>query len=450
MSAQYSTLNMNGKTVFRNNSAKYCGGGIHAAQSTLYFTGNSVFCDNIAGIYGEGISNVHPGYYGGGIYAWNSTLSLAGIVTFKRNSAEIGGGFYAGYSTVDLTGNSTFRSNSARTSGGGFYAKGSFLKIATHNIVKYSKYSCSTDTSLFISNLALIHGGAIHTIDSTLSFERCNIFSGNSAGYYGGGIHSHNSTLNFSGDTSFSSNSAGLQGGGINGLGSSIYFSGNTTFRENTAARGGGEYLANTFNFFSRYANLTMDSNEVTEYGGAVYVQDSEPVSYCFDVDILNLGRCFLQVAGSYNIAWNYTGYEIQAYLDIHLQFYTNYAQIAGSAVYGGALKGCIMEMHHEMGGVSTTNGSLLYLKLEVDSVSSDPYKVLLCEAGIPNFNTSNSELIRQVYPGELLHFPVVAAGQGEETTPAVIRAFFNDTNGIVSLAQFQDRIKGACTLERV
>ena len=73
---------------------------------------------------------------------------------------------------------------------------------------------------------------------------------------------------------------------------------------------------------------------------------------------------------------------------------------------------------------------------------------MLLCKDGIPNFNTSNSELLRQVYPGELLHFPVVAAGQGEETTPAVIRAFFNDTNGIVSLAQFQDtqKVKKNCT----
>ena len=73
---------------------------------------------------------------------------------------------------------------------------------------------------------------------------------------------------------------------------------------------------------------------------------------------------------------------------------------------------------------------------------------MLLCKDGIPIFNTSNSEVLRQVYPGELLHFPVVAAGQGEETTPAVIRAFFNDTNGIVSLAQFQDtqKVKKNCT----
>jgi len=154
--------------------------------------------------------------------------------------------------------------------------------------VKYSG-----EGSLFNSNLALIHGGAIYTDSSTLTFERCNIFSGNSAGYYGGGIHTENSTLKFSGDTTFSSNSARQQSGGINGLGTSIYFRGNITFTANTAARGGGEYLANSFNFFSHYANLTMDGNNVTEYGGAVYVEDYDPVSYCFDIDIYKLDRCF-------------------------------------------------------------------------------------------------------------------------------------------------------------
>jgi len=41
-----------------------------------------------------------------------------------------------------------------------------------------------------------------------------------------------------------------------------------------------------------------MDSNNVTEYGGAVYVKDSDPISYCFS-DIANLEKCLFQVDGS-------------------------------------------------------------------------------------------------------------------------------------------------------
>ena len=110
-------------------------------------------------------------------------------------------------------------------------------------------------TLVFMDNSALIHGGAVYTKNSILSYEGRNTFSGNSTQYYGGGIYSENSTLKFSGDTSFCSNSGLVQGGGIYGLAASIYFRGNNSFTANSAARGGGEYL---------------DSNNAAVYGGAV------------------------------------------------------------------------------------------------------------------------------------------------------------------------------------
>ena len=115
--------------------------------------------------------------------------------------------------------------------------------------------SCNLD---FMDNSALIQGGAVHAEDSTLRFEGFNTFSGNSARYYGGGVYSENSTLTFSGNTDFRSNSGWLQGGGIYGLGTSLYFSGNSSFTANTAVRGGGEYLADSFNFLSRNATFTI------------------------------------------------------------------------------------------------------------------------------------------------------------------------------------------------
>ena len=104
--------------------------------------------------------------------------------------------------------------------------------------------------------------------------------------------------MKFSGDTSFCSNSGQVQGGGIYGLGASIYFSGNNSFTANTAARGGGEYLVDSFNFLFHNTVITMDSNNATEYGGAVYVEDSDPFSYCFPTPYL-LVRCFFQVYGT-------------------------------------------------------------------------------------------------------------------------------------------------------
>jgi len=58
-----------------------------------------------------------------------------------------------------------------------------------------------------------------------------------------------------------------------------LYFSGNNSFTANTAARGGGEYLVDSLNFLFPNTVVTMDSNNATEYGGAVYVEDCNSLS---------------------------------------------------------------------------------------------------------------------------------------------------------------------------
>ena len=95
-------------------------------------------------------------------------------------------------------------------------------------------------------------------------------------------------------------------------------------------------------------------------------------------------------------------------------------------------------------------NPSLDVLNMEMqqeqNSISSAPLQVCMCEDGIAN--CSIIELIVQVYPGELLHIPVVATGQRNGVVPAVVRAFFAKTDGNTSLAQFQDtqNVKAECT----
>ena len=423
------TLNFTGKTTIRENSAKGNGGGINAVYSTLNFTGNSRFIEN----------SVER--YGGGMFIWYSTLKFTSNSTFRNNTAERdGGGTYASHSALDFTGISSFRHNSARNFGGG-------IRTTFQTILKFSgnsnvDNSCNLD---FMDNSALIHGGAVHAEDSTLRFEGFNTFSGNSARYYGGGVYSENSTLTFSGNTDFRSNSGWLQGGGIYGLGTSLYFSGNSSFTANTAVRGGGEYLADSFNFLSRNATFTMDSNSATEYGGAVYAEDPDPVSYCFPA-ISDLKKCFFQIHGSIEnipivvLSSTAGSVVINAYFNIHINMYDNNARVAGSAVFGGSLDSCFSQVHfdsenHE--GIILVDLFALNLDLEPNTVSSDPFQVCMCEYGIPNCNTS--EVVRQVYPGELLHFPVVAAGQREGIVPATVRAFFTDTNKNTSLAQYQD-----------
>jgi len=76
-----------------------------------------------------------------------------------------------------------------------------------------------------------------------------------------------------------------------------VAFKGNNSFTSNIAAKGGGQYLVNSVDFFSQNTTFIMDGNNATAYGGAVYVVDSNPASYCFP-DISKLERCFYQIHG--------------------------------------------------------------------------------------------------------------------------------------------------------
>jgi len=435
---KYNTLNFNGDTVFRNNLAGRFGGGIRASESTLNFIGNTTFKQNSA-----------DSQNGGGIDVWNSTLNFIGNTTYRNNSAkQLGGGISTFFSTLNFTGSTTFRDNPAIL-GGGIYTRKSILDISGDNITGKSSGDYNSFTSVLMDNSALMHGGAVYTKDSILSFEGCNTFSGNSAQYYGGGIYSENSTLKFSGNTSFKSNSGHLQGGGIYGHIASIYFKGNSSFTSNSAARGGGEYLVDSFNFLFHNTVVTMDSNNTTEYGGAVYVEDSNPFSYCFLLSVL----CFFQVYGTIEPHGSFSDLTaaIRASLNIHSYFYNNHAGISGSAIYGGYIDNCVVHLEY-----SSSRTHLLFdapidvlnmeIQQEPNSISSNPLQVCMCEDGIPNCSTR--EFNRQVYPGELLHFPVVATGQRGGVVPAVVQAFFTGMHGNTSLAQFQDtqNVQTDCT----
>ena len=470
-----SSLKFTGNTTFQSNSAN-SGGGILASDSSLKFTGNTIFKQNSAySEYGGGINiwnstldftgnatfkqNSADSKSGGGIVAWNSTLNFIGNTTYRNNSAQQhGGGIWALYSTLNFSGNTTFRNNSALL-GGGIYTRKCILDIAENsrdNIM--GKDSGGYNSIVFMDNSALIHGGAVYTKDSILSVEGLNTFSGNSAQNYGGGIYSEKNTLKFSGNTRFRSNSGLLKGGGIYGLATSMYFSGNNSFRANTAARGGGEYLVDSFNFLSHNTVVTMDSNNATEYGGAVYVEDSDPFSYCLPLS--ELVGCFLQVYGKIklpNVSFEFLPSSaaltasICASLNVHSYFYNNHAGISGSAIYGGSIDNCIIPVEYgdsmeEYFFEPFIDVLSMDMQQEPNSISSDPLQVCMCEDGIAD--CSILEIIAQLYPGELLHIPVVVTGQRNGVVPAVVRAVFAESDGNTSLAQFHDtqNVKTDCT----
>jgi len=79
---------------------------------------------------------------------------------------------YMTASTLNITGNTTFRKNNAEYYGRSIYVWKTTLNLVTYRVEINSKYAdCSSHTFLFMNNSAEILGGAVYTLDSTLTFE---------------------------------------------------------------------------------------------------------------------------------------------------------------------------------------------------------------------------------------------------------------------------------------
>ena len=244
------------------------GCGITALNSILLFTGNTSFLGN------KGSSLVNAG----AISAAGSELHFIGTNNFIHNSADSGSGgaVSANNTSLSFAGSSDFNSNTGGITGGAISVTNTSLSF--------------TGDSNFEHNLAG-EGGAIFASESSMHFTGVSNFKYNKALAASGGAISAsiNCVLNISGTSNFSSNYA-PQGGAISAqLKTTVMFDGTISFTNNTGtlnkyqigdSYGGGLYLA--IASFSILPNTTVywENNHAT-FGGAIYVVDSIPFSYC-------------------------------------------------------------------------------------------------------------------------------------------------------------------------
>lgn len=215
-------------SVVRGSSAVNGGGMRISSGSTVQITGGR-FENNSA-------SNL-----GGGLSVHGSTLNLDGV-TVIDNSATLGGALGAGafsgsLSTVSVL-NSTFQGNRTQQSGGGI-----LVKENTEIVVN----GCH-----FIDNISLQWSGGAIASDQNPLEVRNSIFDGNRA-LFGGAIHLHYSP------DALLQNSVIVNGHARDGAG--VYVTGGRV----------------------RLDGNTLSHNVVTEYGGAVVIQEGADAEVRFN-----------------------------------------------------------------------------------------------------------------------------------------------------------------------
>ena len=404
-------LSFNGTSNFIGNSVDNGNDGVISASFnvSLSFTGTNNFINNSAG-------------EGGAISASsNVSLSFIGANNFINNSAGEGGAIFASYNVlVTFIGASNFINNTSVFFGGVISAS--------------SNVSLSfTGASNFINNSA-IEGGVISALyNVSLSFTGTSIFIINSAGQGGAIAAVFNVAMSFTGNNSFINNSADL-GGAILAHNTSLHFIGIVNFINNSAhavGEGGGVYLSSSSSFFI-FPNTTVYwENNHARLGGAIYVDDqSNPFVYCTQFE----DNCFFQLPGQ----------NLSNGIDVQFVFKDNSADVAGSALYGGAIDNC------KLTGLNSYRSGEVFDRLvhyEEDSItnssiSSAPFRICTCEAN--RLDCSNSPTY-SVYPGETFHVSVAAVGQRNGTVPSAVRSGF--TAGHLQGFQYiQETVNSTCT----
>ena len=382
------TFFFTGTNNFDGNVAGGCGAICTSGYAVLSFNGTNNFIGNSASYSFSGS--------GGAICISNTVSSFSGINNFVNNSAGMtepgdGGAIFAFNNAVlSFNGTNNFISNSADYGIGDSGGDGGAI------CASYSPVLSFNGVTNFLNNSATDHGGAIFLdTNSTLTFNNTITFVNN------GHIKGKTNTLN----------SETIRGGGV-------CFGLQSTF----------SLLPNTSVYWE---------NNHAKFGGAIYVIDASPLSYCAAlIPYAPKEECFFQVPGQ-NLS----------NIDVQLVFKDNSADAAGSVLYGGTIGNCKL-----IGLESYNSGKVFNQLVHIENcndynttscISSEPLRICPCENKLPECSESQYDVPVTVHPGETFQVSVVAAGQRDGTVPDNVISF---TKGELLASQYLQQAGNTCT----
>ena len=393
---------MNNK--FQNNHAAASGGCLASiTNNTITFTENS-FLNNGAGF--GGVLSVYQ----------NTTLTIMNN-DLHNNVALNGGVLYTHQSIVELY-NNNFSNNTAQLMGGVIFC------IASSNINIQRQHR-------LWNNIAQ-YGGGVAAIDCQLTLAGNTSFENNTA-TYGGGLYADDLHLYISGWTNFISNLATKDGGGAYASRSVFSTEQGITFQKNSALNNGGGMMLTGGSkiHLQRNTYFNFTNNSAKQKGGALMIQESNSLSFCAKLSckFLTGTDCFFQIQTQTSYSAHTPIPEITELHNIRFYFRDNTALEAGATLYGSSIDYCSLTCVNQHNEISDGNSPYLcpisgkifdHIVSNVSlGISSDPLYICTCNDN--ETVCSSSAITLTVYPGGIITVPVLAHGQRNGTTPAVI-----------------------------
>ena len=263
---------------------------------------------------------------------------------------------------------------------------GSALRIATDELLDTKFY-------VLLHNLTFDNNSVLHDIPIKQSFA-VTLGLLNSRG-----VNISNCTF---------SNNRGSALGLVNAI---VTFFGDNYFINNAGCKGGGiNFIITSYIYLSPDAYLSFIDNHADVTGGAINI-DQPAVYYNRDVSV---ALCFFQFLGKRNETVSKFFY-----------FNNNTADVAGTAVYGGAVDSCLLAEGLYFRGLYFEpslflNSSTFVNQPGYSVISSDPLDVCFCNnENSPNCSTSTMD--HSAFPGQIINFTIAVVGQlGNLTTGTI------------------------------
>ena len=409
----------------------------HVSQALVQTVGSRIYCNNLnrilfnvhsASIAGLHFYSCYHTYKGktnvdinnctfnesyvaiiGNERVWPAVLTLAGDIDFASSGTSI----YFRYVNLLILGNVTFSNNDDSDSGmiSGIYCA---LEVQSDAVVTFNGRGSHSGSGIDLQYCNV-------TISGHVQFH--NIIAD-----YGGGISVVCSpyepcTFIVEGNIYFLNNSARHHGGGMYLKYGNVQLKGKVFFENNLANESGGAmYLHSSFLYFWTFALLTISNNHAGRFGGAIYIFDTNPYSYCPADALMHTEDCFFQVVDR----------NVSQQLDVQIVSENNTAELGGDMLYGGAVDHCEMEGNEKSGVIFN---KLANITEDATLIASEPFRVCHCTENRPQCGNFIIPIFERVLPGQTLTISVVTVGQRNGSAPSVIQGYLSDMTGQVLLA---------------
>ena len=213
----------------------------------------------------------------------------------------------------------------------------------------------------------------------------------------------------------------GNEGSALSAFEVSIFMSGTNIFTGNSGIIGGGISLQDSRLIFVPHTLVVFRDNFALQHGGAINIIQQSDVNF----------PCFFQI----------NDIDFLSDPNITLYFQDNYAQEAGSLLYGGSVDRCIVSTQSSF-HINTSSEVFDYLvkvgphRSDTSLIASDSTIVCVCDNNIPNCVSRAIGI--SLAPGATIIIPFVTVGQREGITPSSVYSTVvsNTTLGELQLIQ--------------